>query len=207
MESRVHPTAIVCPGANIGSGVTIEAFSYVGFSYSGVRDHMPPEHPGGSNKSASLELHPPIIGDGTFVGPYVVIGPGVTIGKNCLIEAQTYIGAGVTIGDDCFIRYGCKVYDHTSIGTKCVLSGFLCNDTVVGNRVESHASCIHGPIGTVRRPSGPSPRILDDAFVAWGAVLVGGVTIGREARVKVGALVTRDVPEGGVVDAQSQHST
>ena len=205
MVSRVHPTAIIAPGTKVGADVVIEAFAYIGFSHRSARACLPATHPGSMAETEDPTLPPPSLGEGCFIGPGSVIGPGATVGKRCFVEAQTYIGTGVTIGDDCFIRYGCKIYDSVVIGDHCVLSGFLCNGTVVHNRVESHASCIHGPLGTLKRPSGPSPTIHDDAFVAWGVTLVGGVSIGRKAQVKAGALVTGDVREGAVVDALCRH--
>lgn len=42
-------------------------------------------------------------------------------------------------------------------------------------------------------------RILDQAFVGLGAVIIGGVTVGERAVVGAGAVVTRDVPAGATV--------
>lgn len=205
MASVIHPTAVIAPGTQIGADVTIEAFTYIGFGCRAAREHLPPTHPAAVQSAGTAQHAPTALGAGTFVGPGSIIGPGTTIGQRCFIEAQTYIGEGVAIGDDCFIRYGCRICDDVVVGTCCVLSGFLCNGTVVHNRVESHASCIHGPLGTLNRPSGPPPTIHDEAFVAWGVTLVGGVSIGKKACVKAGALVSADVPEGGVVHANSRY--
>lgn len=46
------------------------------------------------------------IGDNTFVGPFVEITRGVTIGRNCKIESHSYICDSVTIEDDVFISHG-----------------------------------------------------------------------------------------------------
>jgi UDP-2-acetamido-3-amino-2,3-dideoxy-glucuronate N-acetyltransferase len=46
------------------------------------------------------------IGDETFVGPFVEITRGVTIGNRCKIESHSFICTSVTIGDEVFIGHG-----------------------------------------------------------------------------------------------------
>jgi UDP-2-acetamido-3-amino-2,3-dideoxy-glucuronate N-acetyltransferase len=46
------------------------------------------------------------IGDDTFVGPFVEITRGVTIGKRCKIESHSFICTAVRIEDDVFIGHG-----------------------------------------------------------------------------------------------------
>ncbi|MFC1674331.1 acyltransferase [Candidatus Omnitrophota bacterium] len=46
------------------------------------------------------------IGDDSFIGPFVEIQKGASIGKRCRIQSHSFICEGVTIGDDCFIGHG-----------------------------------------------------------------------------------------------------
>src|SRR5438067_13746131 len=46
------------------------------------------------------------IGDDTFIGPFVEIQKGATIGKRCRIQLHSFICVLVTIWDDCFISHG-----------------------------------------------------------------------------------------------------
>ena len=46
------------------------------------------------------------IGDGSFIGPFVEIQKGATVGKRCRIQSHAFICELVTIGDDCFISHG-----------------------------------------------------------------------------------------------------
>ena len=46
------------------------------------------------------------IGDDSFVGPFVEITRGVTIGKRCLIESHSFLCTGVEVEDDVFISHG-----------------------------------------------------------------------------------------------------
>ena len=46
------------------------------------------------------------VSDGVFIGPFVEIQKGVSIGKRTRIQSHTFICELVTIGDDCFIGHG-----------------------------------------------------------------------------------------------------
>jgi len=46
------------------------------------------------------------IGEGSFVGPFVEITRGVTIGAGCKIESHSFICDGVTIEDNVFVGHG-----------------------------------------------------------------------------------------------------
>jgi serine O-acetyltransferase len=45
---------------------------------------------------------------------------------------------------------------------------------------------------------GRAPRIEDDVVIATGAIVIGGITIGKAAHIGAGAVVTKDVPAGMV---------
>lgn len=46
------------------------------------------------------------IGDETFVGPFVEITRGATIGRKCLIESHSFICTGVVLEDEVFVGHG-----------------------------------------------------------------------------------------------------
>jgi UDP-N-acetylglucosamine acyltransferase len=52
-----------------------------------------------------------VVGEGTSIGPYCVIGRDVVIGANCKLVAHVHITAQTTIGD------GCTIYPFVSLGT------------------------------------------------------------------------------------------
>jgi len=96
------------------------------------------------------------IGDGTFIGPFVEIQRGATIGKRCKIQSHAFICDLVSIGDDCFISHGAmftndlfvnggpaggdrdlwratKIGNHVSIGTNATLLPVnICDHVVIG---------------------------------------------------------------------------
>jgi UDP-N-acetylglucosamine acyltransferase len=52
-----------------------------------------------------------VIGEGTSVGPYCIVGRNVIIGASCKLIAHVHVTAQTTISD------GCTVYPFVSLGT------------------------------------------------------------------------------------------
>jgi acetyltransferase-like isoleucine patch superfamily enzyme len=97
-----------------------------------------------------------IIGDDTFVGPFVEIQRGVVIGKRCRIQSHAFVCDLVVIGDDCVVSHGAmfindlfktggpakgdrnlwastKIGNHVSIGTNAtILPVTICDYVVIG---------------------------------------------------------------------------
>lgn len=142
-----------------------------------------------------------------------------TRGKYCVIFPDVTIGARTRLGNFILIR------SNTRIGRDCTLGSYVDieGDVVIGNRVSLQSACyitrgvvieddvFCGPRVTTmndkrmcyRRPAlkfmREAPRILRAARVGGGSVLLPGVTIGQNALVGAGAVVTRDVPDGMIV--------
>jgi len=105
-----------------------------------------------------------------------IIGRGTTIGSYTEIGPRVVIGKNVTIGAMCFIPEGVVIRDKAWIGPRVTFT----ND---------------------RFP--PSPKedwetttIKSGARLGAGVTIVCGVTIGENALVGAGSVVTRDIPAG-----------
>ena len=117
------------------------------------------------------------IGARSQVGPFVEIQRGVSIGSNCKIESHSFICEGVRIEDAVFVGHGVTfVNDKHPRAT-----------TAEGSMQERDDWRLLQT--TVERGSS----------IGSGAVVLGGVSIGAEAMVAAGAVVTRDVPSGTTV--------
>jgi UDP-2-acetamido-3-amino-2,3-dideoxy-glucuronate N-acetyltransferase len=119
------------------------------------------------------------IGDGTRL----VIGALCTIGSYVDIEGDVTIGNNVSLQSGCYITRGVVIEDDVFCGPRII--------TMNDKRI------------THRRPGltfvRDAPRILRGARVGGGSVLLPGVTIGANALVGAGSVVTRDVAEGSIV--------
>jgi UDP-2-acetamido-3-amino-2,3-dideoxy-glucuronate N-acetyltransferase len=118
-----------------------------------------------------------VIGDRTRVGPFVEIQRGAAIGAACKIQSHTFICDGVRIGDGVFVGHGV---------------------TFVNDR-RPRATTDAGELQTDSDWELLETVVEDGASIGSGAVILGGVRIGRGATVGAGAVVTRDVAPGATV--------
>lgn len=136
------------------------------------------------------------------IDPTATVHPTATVWHYAVVLQQVVIHEGVSIGSHCEIGRGSRIGARSRIGNGC----FLPPNTEVGERVfiGPHVVMCDDRHPRVPVPGIPSyfaepPVIADDAVIGAGAVILPGVRIGRNARVAAGALVTRDVPDGGCV--------
>lgn len=142
-----------------------------------------------------------------------------THGDNCVVQDGVRIGEGTRLGNFVFIR------TQTIIGSRCVIGSFVDieGDVVIGDDVSLQSGCyltrgvviedevfcgprvitMNDKRMSYRRTAVPfvraAPRILRGARVGGGSVLLPGVTVGENALVGAGSVVTRDVPDGAIV--------
>lgn len=97
------------------------------------------------------------------------------------------------------VVFSCELSCRTKIGTN---TGFVHNglgcvvnpDAVIGNNVRILQNVSIAGRGEDRG----TPMIGDDVLIGCGACILGGVKIGKGARIGANAVVIDDVPEGGV---------
>src|SRR5271163_4026975 len=83
-----------------------------------------------------VNLYGCVIGDGSFVGPFVEIQRGAVIGKRCKIQSHAFICDLVTVGDDCVISHGAMfINDMFRIGGPANQKRELWLSTNLGNHV------------------------------------------------------------------------
>jgi UDP-3-O-[3-hydroxymyristoyl] glucosamine N-acyltransferase len=122
-----------------------------------------------------------IIGDQAQVRERARIGPGSVVGRASSVDFEARVGSRVLIQTGVYVTGGSVVEDDVFLGPGVVTT----NDNTMGRHASGEP--LLGP--TLRRA----------CRVGGGAVLVPGVTIGAEAFVAAGALVTRDVGAREVV--------
>lgn len=106
------------------------------------------------------------IGDNTFVGPFVEIQKGVTIGKNCKIQSHAFICELVTIGDNCFISHGVMfINDLFATGGPAGGDMTKWRSTEIGNHVAIGTNATILPI-----------KICDNVVVGAGSVVTRDIT-------------------------------
>jgi UDP-2-acetamido-3-amino-2,3-dideoxy-glucuronate N-acetyltransferase len=117
------------------------------------------------------------VGDETRIGPFVEIQRGAEIGRRCKIQSHTFVCDGVSVGNGVFIGHGVMFVNDK-----------FPRATTSDDELATEADWELLPI-----------RVEDGATIGSGAVIMGGVRIGRDALVGAGAVVTKDVPNGAIV--------
>lgn len=117
------------------------------------------------------------IDDGSKVGAFVEIQKGVAIGKNCKISSHTFICEGVTIEDNVFVGHNVS---------------FI-------NDMMPRATNLDGSIQTEEDWTLVETLVKKGASIGTSATILGGITIGENALIGAGSVVTKDVPDNVVV--------
>ena len=128
----------------------------------------------------------------TEVQDDVAIGPGTRVGSFTLIHAGAIIGAGCTIGSHCNICRG-EIGTNVSIQTACHITrgSKIGDDVFIGPGVITLND-------TLKDKELRYPVIMRGARIGGGSLIMPGITIGENALVGAGSVVTRDIASGGV---------
>ena len=117
------------------------------------------------------------IDDRTKVGTFVEIQKGATIGKDCKISSHTFICEGVHIGNGVFVGH---------------------NVTFINDKFP-RAVNPDGSMQTEEDWELIETYIKDRVSIGSSSTIMGGITIGENAVIGAGAVVTKDVPPNTVV--------
>jgi UDP-2-acetamido-3-amino-2,3-dideoxy-glucuronate N-acetyltransferase len=117
------------------------------------------------------------IGDETRIGSFVEIQRGARIGPRCKISSHTFICEGVTIEAEVFVGHG----------------------VIFINDRYPRATNATGRLKTGTEWDCETTLIKRGASIGSGAVLLPGITVGENATVGAGAVVTKDVPANAIV--------
>ncbi|MGJ3237463.1 MAG: acyltransferase [Anaerolineae bacterium] len=128
-------------------------------------------------KPDQVNIYGCVIGDESTVGPFVEIQRGVVIGKRCKISSHSFICEGVTLADEVFIGHGVM----------------FTNDRYPRST---------NPDGKLKGGDDwalVETQVKRRAGIGSNATIIAGVTIGENAIVGAGAVVTQDVPDHAIV--------
>jgi len=124
-----------------------------------------------------VNLYGCAVGAGSRVGAFVEIQKNASIGERCKISSHTFICEGVTIEEEVFIGHGVMF-----------INDIFPRATNEDGGPQSEADWAVTPTRVKRRAS-----------IGSNATIMGGVTVGANALVGAGAVVTKDVPDYAIV--------
>ena len=124
-----------------------------------------------------VNLYGCVIGARTKIGTFVEIQKGVSVGQDCKISSHSFICEGVDIEDGVFVGHGVM---------------FI-------NDIYPRAVTDDGRLQTQTDWKLSKTRVRSRAALGSNATILGGITIGENALVGAGAVVTCDVPAYAIV--------
>jgi acetyltransferase-like isoleucine patch superfamily enzyme len=126
------------------------------------------------------------VGAGTRIWAFAHVLPGATIGRDCNICDHVFIENDVVVGDSVTVKCGVQLWD-----------GIRLEDRVF---IGPNVTFSNDPFPRSQRPREHRPTVVKyGASIGSNATILPGLTIGREAMVGAGAVVTRSVPPNAVV--------
>jgi len=142
-----------------------------------------------AEKAQKKQIHPSAqtrgarIGSGTRIWQFCIIFPHAQIGCDCNICAYVLVESDVVIGDRVTIKSGVQLWDGIHIEDDVFIGP---NATFTNDRI---------PRSKKPRQSLPVTRLQSRATIGANATILPGLSIGKNAMIAAGAVVTRDVPD------------
>ena len=127
--------------------------------------------------SKFINLYGCEIGDETKIGAFVEIQKNSRVGKCCKISSHTFVCEGVDIEDNVFIGHG----------------------VTFTNDIYPRATAAGGGLQTEADWNVEKTKVCKGASIGSGATILCNLTIGENAIVGAGAVVTKDVPPNAIV--------
>lgn len=127
------------------------------------------------------------VGAGTRIWAFAHVLPGAVIGRDCNLCDHTFIENDVVIGDRVTVKCGVQIWDGVRLE----------DDVFVGPNV----TFTNDDFPRSQKPPREFSRtvVAKAASIGANATILPGVTIGRNAMVGAGAVVTRSVPPNAIV--------
>jgi len=227
LQSFIHPTAKIGANVNFGSNcyvdanVTIGADGRIGHGViihpdtaigSGVRidDHTVigkrPMKAAASAVTKDETLSGCSIGDRCIVGTLVVIYRGCTIEQNVLVADLASVRENVRIGEYTIVGRGVTVENKVTVGKRCKLE----TEAYITALSEIGDYCFIAPEVTFTNDNflgrtkdrfkyHKGVTMKNGARIGANVTVLPGITLGEDALVAAGSVVTRDVPARKIV--------
>jgi UDP-2-acetamido-3-amino-2,3-dideoxy-glucuronate N-acetyltransferase len=135
------------------------------------------------------------IGEATRIWHHAQIREKARVGSNCIIGKGVYVDHDVVIGDNVKIENGAFLYHGVTVEDGAFIGPGAC----LTNDKYPRAILPSGELKRVNDWQVEPTTIRRGASVGARAVVLPGIVVGRFAMVAAGAVVTRDVPDHGLV--------
>jgi len=193
----IGSNVVVHAGTRIGRGVRVDDNTVIGKS---------PMRAKRSIFKTEKNLEPAQIGDFCLIGAQVILYQGCYIGSHVLIADSAAVRENVSVGEYTIVGRGVTIENLTKVGKKCKLE----TGSYITAYSEIEDYCFIAPMVTTtndnylgrteeRFKHFKGVHIKLGGRIGANATILPGKTIGKDAVVGAGAVVTKDVPDRRVV--------
>ncbi len=227
MERFVHESASVGEGTTLGYFTVVEADVAIGAGceigsnvviHRGtvIGDHVRIDDntvigklPMKAALSATTDgstVPPAVIADESLIGACVIVYAGCELGRRVLVADLASIRENVTIGEYTIVGRGVTVENYCKVGRRCKLESecYITAYSELGDRVFVAPGVVTSNDNFIGRTEErfkhfKGVTVQKGGRIAAGCVILPGRTIGADAVVGAGSVVTQDAPARKVV--------
>lgn len=208
-NSVVHESARIGDNCRIGSGVVIHPGSIIGHNVR-IDDHTVigklPMKAALSAVTSEQTLDPCMIGDDCMIGAMTVIYRGCVLRNKVMVADLASLRENVEVGEMTIVGRGVTIENKVRIGSRCKLE----TEAYITALSEIGDGCFIAPevtftndnfLGRTRERFRfhKGVTMKRGARIGANVTVLPGLTLGEDALVAAGSIVTRDVPARKVV--------
>ncbi len=141
-----------------------------------------------------------------YVHPTAIVDDGARIGSDTKIWHFCHVMSGTVIGDRCSLGQNVFTASKVILGNNVkvqnnvsIYEGVICEDDVFLGPSMVFTNVINPRSHVSRKEEYRQTLVKKGASIGANATIVCGVTIGRYAFIGAGAVVTKDVPNYGLI--------
>jgi len=150
----------------------------------------------------NIQIHPTAdvskqakIGSNTKIWHQCQIRENAVIGENCILGKNVYIDHDVRIGNNVKIQNNCSIYHGSEIEDGVFIGPNVC----LTNDKTPRSITKDGKLKEDKDWKVDKTLVKKGASIGTGSVLLPGISIGEFAMIGSGSVVTKDVPDFGLV--------
>tara|TARA_Y100000034_G_scaffold117709_1_gene157460 strand:- start:3366 stop:4016 length:651 start_codon:yes stop_codon:yes gene_type:complete len=128
------------------------------------------------------------IGNGTKIWHFSHVMPGAKIGDNCILGQNVFVGPGVEIGNGCKIQNNVSAYQGIKLE-----DGVFCGPSMVFTNILTPRAFLE------KKEEFLETVVRKGASIGANATIICGNTIGEYSCIGAGSVVTKNVPNHGLI--------